>query len=77
MLRQRVFLWVGTNLSVERQSSSAGQYLDIWSIANIYQSTACLVPEDRAVHKTVHHLEPYKLLSGSFAFFMALSICQI
>jgi hypothetical protein len=23
-----------------------------------YESTECLVPEDRAVYKTVHHLEP-------------------
>jgi hypothetical protein len=62
VLRHRVILSVGANLLVEWQILHL-QYKrpDAWSVANIYRSTGCFVPEDRAVCKTVHHLEPYRV----------------
>jgi len=35
-----------------------GKCQDTWNIVTYLQSTECLVPEDRAVYKTVHNLEP-------------------
>ena len=60
MLRHLVYLWVGTNLSVESvegQTPSAGQNVDTRSIATYLPNYKIALPEDCSVYKTMRHLE--------------------